>query len=421
MRILILSNRYPPYYTGGYEIACQAVADQLRHRGHDLLVLTSNYGIEGIKIDGHVNRILHRPQDSPNLVELARWELHDVKALSRIVKDWKPSVIYAWNMLQLFPSLQTTLRDLPVAVVFNVQDIWLPRLLDESQEQYEAWEKPGGNILRRITKTAVRSLIKWRHPQWLKAIRSTDLDLSQVVFCSGFRRDEHIKLGLPLGSSRIIYNGIDPQTFDGEVSEFRKANLNMLFVGRLVHEKGPHTVIEAVAELARRGIRNVNLSIAGVPAYPWEYSAGLQELVDKQDLGNQVKFLGMIPNKELPNIYGEHDVLVFASIGNEGFPVTLIEAMSCGLAVVGTTTGGSSEILEDGVNSLTFPPDNAVALADCLSRLIQNPDFSRSLAFAGQRLVREKFDLKRITDQTEEYLNEVAQQPRQAQRMTSLI
>src|SRR5713226_7253243 len=104
MRILVLTNRYPPHYTGGYEIACHAVSERLRSRGHDIVILTSNYGLQSPRVDGHVNRVLHRPQDSPKLVELGRWELADHKALSRLVKTWKPDVVYAWSMLQLFPS-----------------------------------------------------------------------------------------------------------------------------------------------------------------------------------------------------------------------------------------------------------------------------------------------------------------------------
>src|SRR5207244_967898 len=118
-------------------------------------------------------------------------------------------------------------------------------------------------------------------------------------------------------------------------------------------------------------------------AFPWEYSDSLQNTASVQGIGSQVKFLGMIQNDELPKVYQEHDVLVFPSICDEGFPVTLIEAMACGIAVIGTITGGSSEILEDGLNSLTFPPGDSIALADHLSRLIDYPELAQSLAAAG--------------------------------------
>src|SRR5262249_16275023 len=149
-------------------------------------------------------------------------------------------------------------------------------------------------------------------------------------------------------------------------------------------------------ELAGRGVTGVKLSIAGVPSYPFEYSDRLRELVDSRALARNVNFLGEIPNSQIPEIYRQHDVLVFPSIGDEGFPVSILEAMACGLAVVGTTTGGTSEILQDMINSLTFMPGDARQLADRLEELHRNPELTCLLATAGQALVRDKFDIEKI-------------------------
>jgi glycosyltransferase involved in cell wall biosynthesis len=115
----------------------------------------------------------------------------------------------------------------------------------------------------------------------------------------------------------------------------------------------------------------------------------------------------MVTHEALPEVYRQHDVLVFPSICHEGLPMTLLEAMACGLAVVGTTTGGSSEILQHEVNALTFPPCDSVSFADCLFRLVHEPALVRSLATAGQQMVSERFSIDSLITQTEDFLKEV--------------
>jgi len=280
--------------------------------------------------------------------------------------------------------------------------------LAEADRQREAWEKPGSNALKRATKGVIRAAVVRKNPEWLKPLNIQDLELSRIIFCSRFRQQQHQSGGLPLADSRVIYNGVDLKVFAGVPRRPSGGSLRVLFAGRLVEEKGPHTAIEAIAELVSRGATGVKLSIAGVPSYPFEYSDRLRELVDSKGLAKNVNFLGEIPNSQISEIYRQHDVFVFPSIGEEGFPVSILEAMSCGLAVVGTTTGGTSEILQDMINSLTFVPGDASQLADRLEEMHRNPELTCLIATAGQALVREKFDIENITDQTIEYLESVA-------------
>jgi glycogen synthase len=408
IRILFLTNRYPPYITGGYEIACQAIAEGLRERGHEVLVLTSNYGLQETKIEGHVHRLLHRPQDTHSLLQQARWEINDNRLLKQLVHSWKPDVIYAWALLQLFPSLHRTLKSLGIPVVFNVQDIWIPAQIEQSEQYTEAWLKPGTNLVKAVAKRAIRSAIQLRHPTWLRPISVEDMELSRIVFCSHFRETQHKEMGFPFKETKVIYNGIDISRFTGEAGKKANGILKVLFVGRLAREKGPHTVIKAISKLVDDGNQDIRLTVAGVPVYPLEYAEELRGLVTN-GCREVVKFMYNVPNHELPGIYRDHDVLVFSSIGNEGFPVTLLEAMACGVMVVGTTTGGSVEILEDGINGLTFPPGDDVALAQRCKWIAENPRKSSSLAVAGQEFVRQKFNLNKIAAQTEDYLISMVQ------------
>lgn len=403
LRVLMVTDRYPPLLTGGYEIACHAVAERLRGRGHDVSVLASNYGLDGkTRTEGHVRRVLHRPQDSADLFELGRWEIADNSLLRRAASG--RDVVYAWNMAQLFASLHATLRRTGRPVVYAIQDLWIPDHLARGARLREAWLKRGTGRLRSFGKALVRSALRLLDPRWLAPLSSEDVDLRHAVFCSRFRRDQHERAGLAFRDAQVIYNGVDLELFRGE-PEPPPQELRILYLGRLVKEKGVHTLLDGVTRLLAEGIR-ARVTIVGVPGHPPEYVRAIKD--QAYALGSAARLLDPVPNLETPALYRAHDVLVFPSIGAEGFPMALIEAMACGIAVVSTVTGGSAEILEDGSNCLTFPAGDAAALAARLRRLASEPKLGRELAARAQAEVRARFDIEAIADQTLAYLLRVA-------------
>jgi L-malate glycosyltransferase len=101
------------------------------------------------------------------------------------------------------------------------------------------------------------------------------------------------------------------------------------------------------------------------------------------------------------------DVLVFPSIAAEALPRMPQEAMACGLVVVGTTTGGTRELLLDGETGLTFPAEDDETLSNQLLRLAREPELRRRLAQAGRQTILEKFTMDRMVDEIESYLQEV--------------
>jgi glycosyltransferase involved in cell wall biosynthesis len=133
---------------------------------------------------------------------------------------------------------------------------------------------------------------------------------------------------------------------------------------------------------------------------PWEAA--------DRDLGIQdaVRFLKNVPRESLQDLSRRHHVLVFPGSHREGFSVALLEAMASGLAVVGTASGGSAEILEDGANALVIPPEDPGALAECLLRLAREPGLVQRLAEAGQARVRERYDMVHVGGLLEEYLRQ---------------
>jgi glycosyltransferase involved in cell wall biosynthesis len=329
----------------------------------------------------------------------------DRRALVLSAARFRPDVVYAWCLLSLFPSLHRTVRELGVPIVTNLQDLWIPAHLAMSDASRQAWRKQPSGWLRRVAKGMVETGLRAWLPDWDRPVHVSELDLGHLVFCSRFRQMQHLAQGLPAGESRVIYNGIDLGLFSPRQDVPTGSEpLRILFVGRLAAEKGVHTLLAALAVLAAGGRHDMVLSVIGVPSYPWEYAAELRQRVAAEGLGSRVQFLSPVSQAELPQLYRAHDVLVFPSTGDEGLPVTLLEALGCGLPVISTATGGSAEIVEDGRTALVFEPGDERGLAERLSRLADAPLLRRALAAAGRAEVEARFDIDAICAETESYL-----------------
>lgn len=410
MRILFLSDRYPPYYLGGYEIGCQAVVDGLRARGHETLVLASRFGVEAgsAPVESHVRRPFHRPQAIASLARLALAEIGDGRRLRREIAGFRPDVVYAWCLAQLFPSVHARLKAAGVPVVYALQDLWIPPHLLGEEERRAAWLRPGSTAVKDVAKRVLRVILQRVDPCWLRPLTVSDVRLDHVVFCSEYQHRRHLAARLPLGDSVIVPNAVDVAKLDGPPRR-PGADARLLFVGRLVAEKGAHLAIDALEELRRRGWSRLTLDVAGVPSYPLDYARELEEGVARRGLHGAVRFLGFVPAERLPQVYREHDVLVFPSRHLEGFPLTLIEAMASGLVVVATTAGGNREFLLNGLNSRTLSPEaDGAAIADCLAELLADPSGAEGLASAGRDWARRTCSVEHVAQETEAYLETVA-------------
>src|SRR5690606_17789848 len=114
-----------------------------------------------------------------------------------------------------------------------------------------------------------------------------------------------------------------------------------------------------------------------------------------------VRFAGPVERHELPGVYRSADLLIFSSVWQEPFSITLLEAMSSGAPVVATSTGGSAEILEDGVNSLVFAAGDAADCARSLARGLADPRLLESIRQEARRIVVERYRVDNMIDTIE--------------------
>jgi glycosyltransferase involved in cell wall biosynthesis len=166
----------------------------------------------------------------------------------------------------------------------------------------------------------------------------------------------------------------------------------LLSVGRLVEKKGFDTLVWAARTMRDRGLE-FQVRIAGDgPLWPT-----LQRLVNELDLADTIRFLGPLTARELERHYAAAATFVLAcrigSDGNrDGLPNTILEAMARGLPVVSTRLAAIEEAVTDGEHGLLAPPDDHLALAAALERLVNDRQLRVQLGTAARARVLERYD-----------------------------
>lgn len=231
---------------------------------------------------------------------------------------------------------------------------------------------------------------------------------SFVVTCTGANK-EHLEKVEPTADVHLVYHGLNAD-FAGMLPAFaaseeaRRAEaepawteplpapLRVVAVGRLVPKKGFDVLVEAVADLHRRGV-DLELVIAGEDGPDAGRVRGLVA-----DLCPElVRFAGPLSQCELLSLYRDADVFALACRvdgdgDRDGIPNVMVEAMAAGLPVVSTAVSGIPELVRSGENGLLVPPGDPVALASALLKLAADVPLRDRLAAAGRQTVAERFD-----------------------------
>lgn len=188
----------------------------------------------------------------------------------------------------------------------------------------------------------------------------------------------------------MIHNGIDsPLGLPGPTAG--RTGLHLLITGRLMPDKGHRDALLALRLLLDEGFRDITLHIAGSPPkrshMEW-FGDKLREQVETLHLEDNVVFHGEVD--DMPALRREMDIELICAI-RETFGRVTVEGMRSKLLVIGADTGGTPEIIQDGVTGLLYRQGNPVDLQEKLRAAYQDPALRARLAEAGYRYAQERF------------------------------
>jgi glycosyltransferase involved in cell wall biosynthesis len=390
--VLTIIHLYPPHHLGGYEVACQGAMERFCERGHDVLVLTGAWRSQGVEEFPppealEVRRELQGWWDfeswsplQPSLPERIRIERRNQRALHRAWSSFRPDVASVWDLGMMSWSIGTLLERRSAPIVLTFLDDWITfaYAFDAWTRMFDRrpWARPAGALLG----------LETRLPTFRGAVASV---ASRMI---GDSIERNGRWQFP--NAALVPIGVDTRDFPVSAPEARPWSWRILYVGRVVPQKGVPTMVKALAQLPSEA----RLDVVG-HAHPKEQQA-MTDLAADHGVVDRVEFSLASSRDDLRTRYRQADLVVFPSEWPEPFGIVPLEAMACGVPVIATGTGGSGEFLEDGTNCLLFRPGDPDDLATAALRVAEDRHLRTRLVAGGTETAR-RLTMDRFADELE--------------------
>ena len=375
----MLTWEYPPRVVGGIARVVHDLSHRLIKDGHEVTVVTYKEGNvqdfeddKGVKVY-RVNNYMINPNNFIDWIMQLNFNLIS-KATELINKEGPFDVIHAHDWLVAYAA--KTLKDsfkIPVVSTIHATESGRNSGIHDEVQRY-------------INDT-----------EWMLTYESTE-----VIVNSNFMKSELQRLfGLPFEKINVIPNGVNLNLYNGVERDynFRRQYAAdnekiILYVGRLVYEKGIQNLIAAMPKVLNN-YHDSKLIIAGKGGMIDE----LRDEVRRLNIENKVYFTGYLNLTQVTKMYKCADVAVFPST-YEPFGVVALEGMLSGTPVVVSDVGGLNEIVEHRVNGMKSYAGNPNSIADSILELLFNPELCANVAKAAKAKVKSQYNWNKIAQDT---------------------
>ena len=380
MKILMLTWEYPPRGVGGISKVVYDLSHKMVKEGNEVTVVTykdgdnvkyyeNDKGVEVYRVDNY----MIRPNNFIDWIMQLNFNMI-TKANEIINKNGKFDVIHAhdWLVAYSAKSIKESYNIPLISTIHATESGRNSGIHDETQRYINDSE-------------------------WMLTYES-----SEVIVNSNYMKNEVQRLfGLPYDKINVIPNGVNLQLFSNVNVDYdfrRQYAMDnekiILYVGRLVYEKGIQNLIAAMPKILDR-YHDSKLIICGRGGMIDE----LREQVKYLGIDNKVYFAGYCDSKKMQKMYKCADVAVFPST-YEPFGIVAIESMLSGTPTIVSDVGGLNEIVEHGVTGMKSYAGNANSIADSVLALLFDPKLCANISQNAIKKVKENYNWAKITDNT---------------------
>ena len=379
MKILMLSWEYPPRIVGGISRVVHDLSHKLVESGHKVSVVTYRDGNapyeeddDGVRVYRVDNYMIH-PNNFIDWIMQMNFNMI-AKANELIANGEKFDVIHAHDWLVAY-SAKTLKQSYNIPLISTIHAT-------------EAGRNSGihDEVQRYINDT-----------EWLLTYES-----SEVIVNSNYMKCELQRLfGLPFEKINVVSNGININNFTGIEKDYefrRKYAMDnekiILYVGRLVYEKGVQNLISAMPKILN-GYNDSKLVIVGRGGMYDE----LKNQAKAMGIENKIYFTGYLNSKQVQKMYKCADVAVFPST-YEPFGIVALEAMLAGVPAVVSDIGGLDEIINHGIDGMKSYAGNSNSIADSVLTLLYDHKLCSNISKNAKAKVKEQFNWNKIAQDT---------------------
>lgn len=371
--VIICCNAYPPKFIGGAELIAHYQAKELIKQGHRVVVLAAEtysvnkqYEFYEDSFEGITVYRIRMDFDNFDISYVNFFNNHVNKAFEMLVDKYNADVLHAHNLIGLSLGIFDIAKKRGMKTVLTLHDHWgycLKNTILHSSGNICTDTSHCTDCLPALTGGGINIPLKFRKDYFKHIYDKIDVLISP----SQYLADGYEKNFITNRKVNVIWNGIDVDKYK-QIKKKPSNKIRFTYIGYLGHHKGIQVFLDAAKMSKYRDKIEINFAGSGenVEAY--------QDFVKNNGLADTVNFLGRVPNSEIMQVYEKTDVYVLASIWPENQPVSITEAMSCGIPVITSDIGGSVELVEDGVTGFHFKAGSAADLAAKMDYFAENPE-----------------------------------------------
>lgn len=393
-RVIVCSNFYPPGFIGGAEIIAHSQSKVLEN-DKDISVIVFSMDMSGTYSEGYCHiqqydglRIVRYCVSGSHMNPAGVNFFH--KGMNAVFRQLcelvRPAVVHGHNMTGMSLGMLEIANESGAAVCITLHDHWgfclKNTILDSDNKRCDHFLQCG-SCMPVLNAGNIHIPVSIRQTYFRKVFEKVDMFFSP----SRYLADTYIRAGFSWHRMLQLWNGIDT----GKYADIRKKQsdkFRISFVGHFGKHKGIVLLIRAVARLGRE---NIEIELAG----DGEESENYKKLAAELGILSQIRFWGKIDNKDMPRLFAETDVYCLPSVWPENQPVSITEAMACGIPVIASDLGGNSELVRHGVNGFLFCPGDDRDLSEKIRTLMDDESLLKSFGSAGKEIIS-RYD---ITDQ----------------------
>lgn len=404
MKILFLSDDFPPNSRGGAEINAFNLAQVMR-AGHAVFVIAATQDKKQIGWQEYEGLKIYRIYSNYHRFfthYIAVYNPFIAREVERIMRDIRPDIIHAHNIHAhiSFYSLKLA-RCYARGVFLSAHDTMLvsygkfDSFIDKNnlaaQKDFNyrlnIWDhlriaRKRYNPLRNI---AIRCYLKYVD----KIFANTGV-LKLVLEDNGVNNIEVAHYGTDIGDA------VSEAAANILRTRFKITGKKIiLFGGRLSREKGGEVAVRALSNVMRT-VPNAVLLVAGRQD---DYARYMTQLAEGIGIKRSVIFAGWLDREAMAAAYAIADIVITPSIYFDAFNLFNLEAMAAGKPVVGTCFGGTPEVIRDGMTGFVVNPFNIEILSEKIAFLLNDPDTARKMGEAGRKRASEKFSMEKQATQ----------------------
>lgn len=361
MRILIINYEFPPL-GGGAGNVCANIARHIASQGVQVAVLTSRFkGLPRREVvdnyEVHRVSVLRRHVYRCSILEMFSFVANGIIPSLRLARQFRPDLVHIHSGFPTGPLGYWLRLACGIPYIITLHGGEVPGFLPEEV-----------GTLHKVLAPATR--IVWNSAAAVVAVSDGLRDLSLQA--------------VPSVSIEVIPNGVDCECFSpAETPKRPTTPVQLLFVGRVVRQKGLSYLLDALATIKAQGIVDWELRIVG----DGPLRSRLEEQAVQTGIDDSVEFVGWLPFERIPAEIQSADIFVLPSI-IEGMPLVLLQAMACGLPVLATEVSGTIDLVEPGKNGLLVPAQDAMALAEALTLLLADQSLRNQMGKRSREIAR---------------------------------